>query len=114
MLPLIPEEKMTADIIDMTFAYCAMWAFGGPLIVDKSGEDYRKKFSEDFASTFGSKFPKDGLCFDYSFDPSKGEYVHWNTKVSPHSAAPIGTGLGEAPFSSMLVDTVETSLMSFL
>ena len=113
MLPLIPEEKMTAEIIDMTFAYCAMWAFGGPLIVDKSG-DYRKKFSEDFASTFGSKFPKDGLCFDYSFDPSKGEYVHWNTKVSPYNAAPIGNGPGQAPFNSLFVDTVETTRMSFL
>lgn len=113
MLPLVPEEKMTSEIIEMTFAYCAMWAFGGPMIVDKSG-DYRTKFSEDFASTFGSKFPKDGLCFDYFFDPAKGEYVHWSSKVSPYSAAPIGNGQGQIPFTSMFVDTVETTRMSYL
>ena len=44
MLPLIPEGKMTPESIEMVFDFSAMWAFGGPMIVDKSG-DYRKKFS---------------------------------------------------------------------
>lgn len=41
-----------------------MWAFGGPMVVDKSG-DHRKAFNETFASAFGQKFPKDKPCFDY-------------------------------------------------
>jgi len=113
ILPLVPEERMTAEVIETTFAYCAMWAFGGPMVVDKSG-DYRKKFSEDFASTFGTKFPKDGLCFDYFFDPVEGEYVHWNTKVSRYNPTPIGNGPGETSFNSLFVDTVETTRMSYI
>lgn len=113
LLPTVSEERMTAEIMETIFAYCAMWAFGGPMIVDKSG-DYRKKFSEDFISTFGTKFPKDSICFDYFFDPVTGEYSHWNTKVSIYSHSPIGNKQGETPFSSLFVDTVETSRMSYL
>lgn len=112
-LPLVPEEKMTAEIIEMIFAYCAMWAFGGPMIVDKSG-DYRRKFSEDFTSTFGTKFPKDGLCFDYFFDPVEGEYLNWSTHISPYSPIPIGNKPGETSFNTLFVDTVETTRMSYI
>ena len=113
ILPSVPENRMTAEIIEMIFAYCAMWAFGGPMNVDKSG-DYRKKFSEDFSSAFGSKFPKEGLCFDYFFDPTIGEYVHWNTKVASHYPVAIGNNPGETPFNSLFVETVETSRMSYI
>lgn len=113
LLPLIPEEKATSEIIEMTFAFCAMWAFGGPMIIDKSG-DYRKKFSEEFTSSFGTKFPKEGLCFDYFLDPVQGEFIHWNTKVPAYSPIPIGINTGETPFNSMFVETVETTRMSYL
>ena len=114
ILPLIPEDKMTADVLEMAFCFCAMWAFGGPMVVDKSG-DYRKKFSEDFSSIFNTKFPKDGgLCFDYFFDPESLEYVHWNTKVSPYKSVPIGNAQGQSPFNSLFVETVETTRMSYL
>ena len=113
LLPSVPEEKLSSEIIEMIFAYSAMWAFGGPMIVDKSG-DYRKKFSEEFASTFGAKFPNDGLCFDYFFDSVSFEFVNWQTRVSEHKHTPIGNKHGETPFNSLFVETVETARMSYI
>ena len=113
LLPTVPEEKMTAEVIEMIFVYCAMWAFGGPMIVDKSG-DYRKKFSDDFTTTFTTKFPKEGICFEYFYDPESGEYAHWSTMVAEHSHVPIGNKQGETPFSSLFVDTIETTRMSYI
>ena len=113
LLPSVPEEKLSSEIIEMIFAYSAIWAFGGPMIIDKSG-DYRKKFSEEFASTFGAKFPNEGLCFDYFFDSAIFEFVHWQTRVSGHTHTPIGNKHGETPFNSLFVETVETARMSYI
>lgn len=113
LLPLVPGGKMTPEIIEMIFIFCAMWSFGGSMMIDKSG-DYRKKFSDDFASTFGAKFPKDGLCFDYFYDPSTGEHVPWHTKVPNHVYGPIGTMQGATPFNELFVETTETVRITYL
>jgi AAA domain (dynein-related subfamily). len=112
MLPQIPEDKITAEIMEMIFTYCAMWAFGGPMVVDKSG-DFRKKFSEEFTSTFDTKFPKDGLCFDYFFDPEQGEFVHWNSKLIPYNPVSFESS-NAVNFGSIFVNTLETTRMSSL
>ena len=113
LLPTIPDDLLTSETIEMVFIFSAMWAFGGAMIVDKSG-DYRKKFSEDFASNFGGKFPKDGQCFDYFYDTIKGDQVHWQTKVPKYVPVPIGNKPGETPFNSLFVETVDTTRMTFL
>lgn len=113
LLPLVPDGKTTPETIEMVFAFSAMWAFGGPMIINQSG-DYRKKFSEDFAATFGSKFPKEGLCFDYFYDPTSGEHVHWETMVPIHPPVSIGTRHGETPFNELFVETVETVRITYL
>ena len=113
LLPLVPEGKMTPETVEMIFAFSAMWAFGGPMIVDKSG-DYRRKFSEDFATTFGAKFPKEGVCFDYFYDPATGKHVQWQSLVPKHSPVPIGTRPGETPFNELFVETTETVRVTYL
>lgn len=113
MLPLVPEGKVTPETIESVFTFSAMWAFGGPMIIDKSG-DYRKKFSEDFASTFGVKFPKEGTCFDYLYDPTLGEHVQWQSMVPKHASVPIGMKPGETPFNELFVETVETVRITYL
>ncbi|KAL7445854.1 hypothetical protein ACHAXM_010428 [Skeletonema potamos] len=113
MLPLVPEGKMTPETIESIFTFSAMWAFGGPMIIDKSG-DYRKKFSEDFAATFGIKFPKEGICFDYLYDPNTGEHVQWQSMVPKHASVPIGAKPGETPFNELFVETVETVRITYL
>jgi len=64
LLESLPVEKKSNEVIENLFVFCAMWAFGGPMVVDKAG-DFRKSFNENFSSTFGQKFPKEKMCFDY-------------------------------------------------
>ena len=143
LLLTIPVESKTAESIEHIFAFAAMWAFGGPMVVDKSG-DYRRRFSEEFAATFGAKFAAVGgdggasssggnsggnsgggggggggganaaTCFDYFFDVKSNRYVHWKTKVQKHVPRPIGDGPGMVPFHSLFVETVDSTRMSFL
>ena len=60
-----------------------MWAFGGPMVVDKAG-DFRKAFNETFATTFGQKFPKEKPCFDYVWSMNDEAWVEWTTRVWIH------------------------------
>ncbi|KAL7443397.1 hypothetical protein ACHAXH_005661 [Discostella pseudostelligera] len=113
LLPLVRDGKMTPETIEMVFVFSAVWAFGGPMIINQSG-DYRKKFSEDFAATFGAKFPKEGLCFDYFYDPKSGEHVNWQTMVPTHPPVSIGTRPGQTPFNELFVETVETVRITYL
>ena len=64
LLESIPYEKKNSEVVENIFLFAVMWAFGGPMVVDKGG-DFRKLFSEQFATTFGQKFPKERPCFDY-------------------------------------------------
>ena len=113
LLSSIPEDKLSADSIEMVFAFSAMWAFGGPMVVEKA-LDHRKKFSEEFRSAFGGKIPKEGLCFDYFYNIQSGEYVHWQTEVPKHVPVKIGNKPGEAPFNSIFVETVESVRLMYL
>lgn len=81
LLETVPYDKKASDVIENLFIFCVMWAFGGPMVVDKGG-DFRKFFSENFNTTFGQKFPKDRPCFDYMFSVESNEFVEWSSKVS--------------------------------
>lgn len=50
------------------------------MVVDKGG-DFRKYFSEAFATTFGQKFPKEKSCFDYMWSFQEETWVEWTSKV---------------------------------
>lgn len=113
LLSAVPDEKLTAESIEMVFAFSAMWAFGGPMVVEKA-LDYRRKFSEEFCSVFGGKIPKEGMCFDYFYNIHSGEYVHWQTEVPKHSPIKIGNKPGESPFNTVFVETVETTRMMYM
>lgn len=141
LLLTIPVQKRTAENIEHMFAFAAMWAFGGPMVVDKSG-DYRRSFSEEFAAAFGSKFttnagdgsigggssggsnggsgsgagpkPTASTCFEYFFDVESNRHVHWKTKVQRHVPRPIGDGPGQVPFHSLFVETVDSTRVSYL
>ena len=57
LLPTIPEDKLISETIEMVFAFSAMWSFGGPMIVDKSG-DYRKKIQKILRRPLGLSFQR--------------------------------------------------------
>lgn len=109
----LPQDKKTPDTMEMIFCYAAVWAFGGPMIIDKQN-DFRKSFSDNFSATFSQKFPKEGQCFDYFYDPDTNGFVEWASKVPKYTAIPIGGGAGETAFSQLNVATVDTVRLTFL
>ena len=84
LLGPIPDDKKTQEVIENYFQFAAVWAFGGPQVVDKQ-TDFRSKFSEEFTSAFVTKYPKEGLVFDYFYDHTTNEYLHWSTKVPTYT-----------------------------
>eukprot|EP01041_Mallomonas_annulata_P000386 gene386-700_t len=113
LLETVPLEKKNHDIIENLFIFCVMWAFGGPMVVDKGG-DFRKHFNEAFSSAFGQKFPKEKLCFDYVWSMQDECFVEWITKVPAYQPIPIGGGPGETAFSQLFVPTSDTVRLTFL
>ncbi len=107
-------DKRSTEILENVFVFAVCWAFGGPMICDKSG-DYRAKFSESFKALFPmakSQMPKDGTCFDYFFDPQTGTFIEWDIKVPSYVPVQIGGGPGETPFSRIFVETTDTVRLS--
>uniref|UniRef100_H3HCG5 AAA+ ATPase domain-containing protein n=1 Tax=Phytophthora ramorum TaxID=164328 RepID=H3HCG5_PHYRM len=114
LLGNIPTEKKNPEVIESIFVFCATWAFGGPLIVDKS-IDYRKNFHELWCSTFTNiKYPKEGLCFDYFYNLESGEFESWSTKVPKYAPGSIGNGPADTPFNSIVISTNDSVRIRFL
>jgi len=87
LLESIPYEKKNSEVVENIFLFAVMWAFGGPMIVDKGG-DFRKQFSEQFSTTFGQKFPKERPCFDYVWSCQDDCFVECKCLV-PSSIHPV-------------------------
>lgn len=113
ILETLPYEKKTAEVIESNFLFALVWAFGGPMVVDKGG-DFRRMFSEAFTSQFGQKFPRDKQCFDYVWSTQTDSFVDWSTKVPIFQPIPIGNNPGETPFTQLFVPTSDTVRLTFL
>jgi dynein heavy chain len=115
LLESIPYDKKTHESIENVFAFAVMWSFGGPMVIDKLA-DYRKKFSEEFSTLFGARFPKDKPCFDYYYSVNDDCFVDWNEKVAatPYVNVPIGAQSGETPFTQLFVPTADTIRLTYL
>lgn len=109
----IPFDKKSNETMENAFIFAVMWAFGGPMIIDKGG-DFRKKFSDETAILFANKFPKEGLCFDYCWSYEEDNWIEWSTKIPEYVPVPIGGGAGETPFSQLFVATSDTVRMTYL
>jgi dynein heavy chain len=116
----IDEEKKTQEVLEALFGYCVVWAFGGALPIDKSG-NYRSMFHEMWTSSFNKvkiPYPKEGTVFDYFFDVETLSWVLWKTIVPEFVPSPIGTSPGMTPFNALAVSTVDsvrlTSIMDKL
>jgi dynein heavy chain len=108
LLPDLTGEKKTKENIESMFVYTATWAFGGPL----NSRDQRKHFHESWCQTFPTvKYPKEGLCFDYYWDVEQDDFAEWKNLVPEYRHSPISS---EHPFSSVYVETVETTRLEAL
>jgi len=113
MLQNTTNDRLNADVMENIFLFCLIWAFGGPLIIDKGG-DYRRVFNEVFCSAFGQKFPKEMSCFDYFYDTERDKFLPWEEKVETFVPVPIGSGPGQTPFTQLSVETCDTVRLTYL
>ena len=65
-------------IYEAFFVYAFMWSFGAAL------DEGKISFSNRLKSTSKIKFPEQGQCYDYFFDPLKLDWVHWDEKVDKY------------------------------
>jgi dynein heavy chain len=112
----VSEQDKTQEVMEDYFVFATTWSFGGPLVVDKGhGIDSKKDFHEMFAATFpNTKYPKEGMCYDYYYDLETNEFIHWTTKVPEYVPVPIGQGHGASAFTEIVVSTVDTVRLTFL
>ena len=115
LLEQIPPEKKTAENLENVFSYAMMWAFGGVMTIGKTSlDDGRKNFHEVFMPMFGNKMPKEGICFDYFWNPIEECWTDWNEHIPVYESVPIGSGPGETPFSDLFVPTCDTVRLTHL
>lgn len=73
-----------------------MWSFGASLTEDKIS------FNNILKSMSKIKFPEQGQCFDYFYDPLQLQWIHWMTKVNKYEPS-------EGLFNNIVVPTAETT-----
>ena len=81
LLPKMAPESKDPERLELVFVYALTWAFGGADGNATSRATAASSFSEDFAALFGAKYPKEGQCFDYFYDPATNQHVHWQERV---------------------------------
>ena len=107
----VPDADLTAEVLENYFSFAVVWAFGGPMAVDKL-DNFRRKFSDAYLARFPGRYPKDGDVFDFRYDHEADACVPW--EVPEYAPIPIGGGSGETPFSQLCVSTVESERLTFL
>jgi dynein heavy chain len=110
------DNQQTSLMLESMFAFAATWAFGGPLVVDKSA-NYRKRFHSLWVECFPFqrvKYPSAGMCFDYRFDTKTMTFEPWRDQVADYIHQPIGSDPGQVSFVSLVVPTVDSTRMSYL
>jgi dynein heavy chain len=70
---------------DAMFAFAMMWAIGGSIADDKT-VNYRKAFNGFMKGiTKKVKFPEQGDCYDFRFEPKEKEWVPWDRWVTEYN-----------------------------
>ena len=89
------------------FAFAAIWAFGSATFVDGQ-TDHRLDFSNGFKKQFEQlHFPKGASVFDVFVDPSTGQFVTWDSKVTSFELDP------DIPLRTCLVNTATTTSIHY-
>lgn len=69
------DEETIKRIYEAFFIYAFMWSFGAAC------DESKISFSNMLKSKAKVKFPDNGQCYDYYFDPHKNDWVHWEETV---------------------------------
>lgn len=96
------DKDTIQSIYDAFFVFAGMWALGAGLDADKFW------FSGNWKGQSKVKFPDNGQCFDYYFDPIKHTWVLWDEIVDPFNKEYEGL------YQNLIVPTAETTRQGFL
>ena len=94
--------------LEPSFVFSAIWAFGSS-ISEKDGEDFKKKFSDYWRSTWKNvRIPARETVFDYFLDPETNSFDQWKNSKYFYTV----DYNSETPMSHITVPTPETSAVS--
>jgi len=96
------QEEAIKTIYEAYFIFAVMWSYGATLSEDKIS------FNNILKSVSKVRFPEQGQCFDYFFDPLQGTWVPWSTKVKKYDMN------DDVLFNNIVVPTAETVRQKFL
>ena len=100
--PKSKEEDLRVTY-EAFFIYAGMWAIGGCFGGGQDDEKDMKDFNSVWKSSAKVKFPEQGMCYDYYWDPIENKWQHWVGKVQAY----IPTE--ESIFSKIYVSTLHTT-----
>jgi dynein heavy chain len=90
------------------FVYALMWSIGAAVADDKP-PFFRRSFSGWLKTVCKNpKLPDVGDCFDYRYEPSQREWVHWDTWVIEYNP------VAERMFQNIVISTMEIERMKYV
>ena len=93
-------------LFEMFFMYAIVWAAGGSLTIDKSG-DYKAQFDKWFRAEFPKiPYPEEGTVFNFVVNQETMEFEHWSKRIQPYQHVP-GT-----VFGNLYVNSLETQQLT--
>ena len=75
------DDEYIKRIYEAYFIYAFMWSFGGAC-----DDDSYISFNSIIKNKAKIKFPDQGLCYDFFFDPLANDWVNWEDKVPAYEA----------------------------
>jgi len=96
-------------VYEAYFIFAMMWTIGGAIADDKI-TNYRKQFAGNMKMLAKVKFPDAGECFEYRFEATQKEWVHWENWITKYEPIP-GT---EKMYQNIIVSTVEMERMKYI
>ena len=78
---ILKDPKIKEDDLRMTyeafFIFAGMWAIGGCFGGGQDDEKDMKDFNSIWKGASKIKFPEQGNCYDYYWDPVELKWIHW-------------------------------------
>jgi dynein heavy chain len=101
----VEDQKM---YFEGFFLYSLMWAVGGAVADDKIA-NYRKVFSSWVKSIAKNpKMPDQGDAFDYRYEPSQQNWVHWQQWMIPYNP------VVERMYQNIIISNIEIERMKYI
>ena len=91
------DDDYIKRIYEAFFIYAFMWSFGGAC-----DDDSYISFNSMLKNKAKIKFPDQGLCYDFFFDPIANDWIHWEEKVEKYEPD------FEKLFQNIVVPTADT------